>query len=122
MVMISELCSVTEKSVKTKLFISEDNIFCANGFFQEPGLIENIAQSAAAMTGFNAIKSKEAVKKGFIGSVNKLTISELPKSGSEIETEVTVINEIMNVHIIKGIIKQNDIIIAGCEMKIFLEE
>ena len=122
MVMVSELCSVTETNVKTKLFIANNNIFCKDGFFQEPGLIENIAQSAAAMTGFNAIKNNEEVKRGFIGSINKLNIYNLPKSGIEIETEITIINEVMNVHIIEGIVRQNYIIMAECEMKIFLEE
>lgn len=121
-VMVSELCSANEKEALTKLSVTDDNIFCHDGYLQEPGIIENIAQTAAAMTGYNAIKNNEDVKRGFIGSINNLEIYSLPKSGKEIKTEVAIVNQVMNVHIIKGVVRQDGNIMAECEMKIFLEE
>ncbi len=120
--MVSELCSANEKEALTKLSVTDDNIFCHDGYLQEPGIIENIAQTAAAMTGYNAIKNNEDVKRGFIGSINNLEIYSLPKSGKEIKTEVAIVNQVMNVHIIKGVVRQDGNIMAECEMKIFLEE
>ena len=121
MIMVSELISATEKEALTKLFISSDNIFCNNGLFDESGIIENIAQTAAAMTGYNTISNNQEVKKGFIGSINKLKIYNLPKCKREIKTKVIVENIVMNVHIIKGTVWQDGNMIAECEMKIFLE-
>jgi hypothetical protein len=120
--MLSEICIISDIEVLTKFNFDDNNIFCKNGFLTEPGIIENIAQSAAAMNGFNAVKNNHKVKRGFIGSVNNLEIFRFPKSGIAIETKVKVENQVMNVNIIKGIIRQNGILIAECEMKIFLEE
>lgn len=120
--MISELCSANEKEAVSKLIITDDNIFCKDGALNEPGIIENIAQTAAAMSGYNALESKEEVKRGFIGSVNNLKINTLPKTGTEIETKVIIETQVMNVNIIRGVISQNNNVLAECEMKIFLEE
>lgn len=120
-VMVSQIIEVNEKKVLTIFLITDDNIFCNEGYLQEPGLIENIAQSAAAMTGYNASINNEEVKKGFIGSVDNLNIISLPKSNTEIKTQVAITNQVMNVNIIKGTIWQNNNIVAECEMKIFLD-
>jgi len=121
-VMVSELVSATEEKAITRLNITENNIFCENGYLTESGIIENIAQTAAAMTGYNAIQNNLAVKKGFIGSVNKLKIHQLPQSNLSITTTVIIDTVVMNVHIIKGRIHQNEQLVAECEMRIFLEE
>ncbi len=121
-VMISELCSATEKKATTKLHLTEKNIFCVEGEFHEPGILENIAQTAAAMTGYNTVKNKKAVKRGFIGSINNINIFELPLVNTTIETTVEIENEVMNVHFIKGTVSQNGNTMAECTMKIFLEE
>jgi len=121
-VMVSKLIKASETEAITKLFIDENNIFCANGFFDESGIIENIAQTAAALTGYNAILKNQAVKKGFIGSIDNLKIYNLPKCNKEIETIVNVENIVIDVHIIKGIVKIGTSIIAECNMKIFLEK
>jgi len=121
-VMVGKLLSATENSVTTALELSEDNIFCQNGFFQECGLIENIAQTAAALNGYAAFLQNDAVKLGYIGAVKNLVVHALPAVNSEIETTVSLENRVLNVDIIKGVIKQNGNVLAECEMKIFVEE
>ena len=121
-VMVSELVFANDKEAQTRFYIEDNNVLCENGKLDESGLIENIAQTAAAMTGFNAIKNGAEVKKGFIGSVDKLIITKLPQTQEFIDTKVVILNTVMNVHIIKGTITQKDLPIAECEMKIFLEE
>lgn len=120
--MISELLEVNDKGATSSFLIKENNIFNNKGFLDESGIIENIAQTAAAMTGYKAIKDKSEVKKGFIGSINNIKIFKSAKINQEIETKVTIENVVMGVHIIKGVVKQNNEAIAECEMKIFLEE
>jgi predicted hotdog family 3-hydroxylacyl-ACP dehydratase len=121
-VMVSEICSANEKMAITKFSFTDDNIFCADGNLQESGIIENIAQTAAAMAGYNAISKNEKIKNGFIGGISNLKIYNLPKSNSEIETEVSIENQVMNVNFINGFVWQNKNIIAECQMKIFLED
>jgi 3-hydroxymyristoyl/3-hydroxydecanoyl-(acyl carrier protein) dehydratase len=121
-VMVGKLLSATENSVTTALEISATNIFCQNGYFQECGLIENIAQTAAALNGYAALLQNDKVKLGYIGAVKNLVIHALPAVNSVIETTVSLENRVLNVDIIKGIIRQNNSVIAECEMKIFVEE
>ena len=48
MVMVDKLIFAEEKKVVTSFLIRRDNIFCSDGVFTEAGLIENMAQTAAA--------------------------------------------------------------------------
>ena len=122
MVMIDQLELCTIDITITNFTIKADNIFCKDGLFNEPGLIENIAQTAAARAGYIAKQKNEEPVVGFIGSVKRLKINALPKVGSQITTSVESMHDIGNVSIVKGVIKQNNEVIAECEMNIFLQE
>jgi hypothetical protein len=107
--------------------VPPDNIFCENGFFTEPGLIENIAQTAALRVGYIVSQMRangEDVKPpvGFIGAIKKLSIHKLPLAGTELMTEVNIENVVFDVTIIKGHIRQDGQTLAECEMKIFLKK
>lgn len=121
-VMIDKLLEADETHAITGLSITSDNIFAESGQLKEPGLIENIAQTAAAMTGYEAISKKEPVKIGFIGAVKNLKIYHHPKVGCELRTTVRIENQVLNVSIIRGKVMDGDLVAAECEMKIFLEE
>lgn len=103
----------------------DENIFCENGYLKEPGLIENIAQTAALRVGYMVSQQtgdgeKSAPPIGYIGAIKNLHIVKLPKSGSDLLTTITIENVVFDVTIIKGVISQHDEVIAECEMKIFL--
>lgn len=121
-VMVSEILSCEAGSIRTRLNMKAEHLFVADGCLQEPGIIENIAQTAAAMTGYETIKNNLPVKKGFIGSVKRLCIHKLPLQAQPIETEVRVVTEVFNATVIEGSVYQNNELIASCEMNIFLEE
>ncbi len=121
MVMVSELISSDDLCTVSTLLIKEDNIFCSDGFFKEPGIVENIAQTAALRSGYHAFVNKEKPKVGFIGSVKKLMIYDLPKVNDYLETKVEVVSELFNAIIIKGEVKVGDKLIAKGNMNIFLQ-
>lgn len=121
MVMVDKMIACDNNHITTQLTIREENLFSFQGHFQESGLIENIAQTAAALSGYQAKLNDKNVKLGFIGSVRNLEIISLPAVGSQIETSVEVTGQVMNVDMIKGEIRQNNQVIAQCEMRIFLE-
>lgn len=107
--------------------IKTDNIFCENGEFREPGIIENIAQTAALRVGYmvsqqNSEGERKAPPVGYIGAIKKLLIHALPKTGDELVTEVCVQQIIFDVTLITGKTMVNDTLIAECEMKIFLKK
>lgn len=118
--MIGKLLEVTGTKTVTSLFIKDDNLFCSEGFFREPGLIENMAQTAAAGVGYNSTKDGKEPPVGFIGGLRNLHIYELPGVGSEIRTEVTVEHEVFDASMVNGKTYMEGRCIAECELKIFL--
>lgn len=118
--MIGKLLEVTDNKAVTSLLIKEDNLFCNEGIFREPGLIENIAQTAAAGVGYISKNGGKETPVGFIGGLKNLQIYELPLLGKEIRTEVIVEHEVFNATMVSGKIYMEDRCITECEMKIFL--
>ncbi len=121
-VMIDRLISFTENSTTTGFEIRADNIFVENGSFKEPGLVENIAQTAAVRAGYISQTENKPVLVGYIGAVNNLKVFALPKTGDELITEITIENQIFDVTLIAGKITCNDELIAQCNMKIFINK
>jgi predicted hotdog family 3-hydroxylacyl-ACP dehydratase len=119
-VMIDKLLSVTEMATTTGFTIQADNIFVQDGVFKEPGLVENIAQTAAASAGYVSHTENKPVLVGYIGAVNNLQVFALPKTGDELITEITTENQIFDVTLISGKITCNGQLIAQCKMKIFI--
>lgn len=118
--MIGKLLEVTGMKTVTSLLIKDDNIFCSEGFFREPGLIENMAQTAAAGVGYVSKKEGKEPQVGFIGGLRNLSIHELPSVGSEIRTEITVEHEVFDATVVHGKTYMEERCIAECELKIFL--
>ncbi len=121
-VMVDVLYNASLKSATSGFLIKENNIFLKGDYLDSPGLIENIAQTAAASAGYQFKKNAMPVKIGFIGSIKKLRINHWPKVGEELLTTIDEVNEVMSVKIIEGKITSNGKEVATCEMKIFLME
>jgi hypothetical protein len=107
--------------------IKDDTIFCENGFFREPGIIENIAQTAALRVGYIVSQLQKSGEKvnppvGYIGAIKRLNIHQLPKVGSELKTEVVIQQIVFDVTLITGKTTLNGEPVADCEMKIFLKK
>jgi len=121
MVMVDGLITCRVDKTVSQLQLNKTNIFCQSGFFQEAGIIENIAQTAALGTGFTARESGIRPKTGFIGAIKRLTIFELPEDTDRIETTVTILHELLNATVIKGEVFVDKKLIAEGEMNIFLQ-
>ena len=118
--MVDRLVDLEGKTMVTAFLVREDNVFCKNGEFREPGLIENMAQTAAAGMGARPGISVGNAPAGFIGGIRNLKINGFPKVGQEIITRVTVLHEVFDATIVQGQVYLDDLLIAGCELKIFL--
>jgi len=120
-VMVDKLEQADENCSVTSFTVREGHLFVENGLFTEPGLIENMAQTAAAGTGALAQRNNKPAPVGFIGALRGLQIKELPAVGDTITTTVTFIHQVMNAHIVQGSIRIGEREIASCELKIFLQ-
>jgi predicted hotdog family 3-hydroxylacyl-ACP dehydratase len=119
-VMVDKLLSVTDTETISELKISDINLFTEDGLFYESGIIENIAQTVAAGSGFRTCKSGEKPTIGMIGSIKKLAVTRRPKSGTTLFTTIHVITELENALVVEGTVSCNNENIASCQMNIFL--
>jgi predicted hotdog family 3-hydroxylacyl-ACP dehydratase len=121
-VMVDHLLEMNETITRSEFVVKEENIFVEDGFLKEPGLVENIAQTAAARAGYISKTEDKPVALGYIGSIKNLQIFSLPQTGDHLVTEVKVENQIFDVTLISGSISCNEKTIASCEMKIFINQ
>ena len=122
MVMVDSYYGKMDDSSYTGLTITEDSLFCKSGIFQEVGIIEHFAQSAAVSAGVEFIDNGEEVPVGFIGAVNKFNAVRLPKTGETIHTTTKLIQKFLDVSLVYSEVKINEEIVATCELKIFLQK
>lgn len=120
-VMVDAFLGVEGDDSFSELTVREDNIFLDGDFLTECGLIEHIAQSAAARVGYVCEQKGIPVPVGFIGSVNKFHIDRLPGIGEKLETVVSVIQKVFQITLVEAKVRIGDDVIAGCRMKIFLD-
>jgi predicted hotdog family 3-hydroxylacyl-ACP dehydratase len=119
-VMIGELIHCDEESSASTFTVTSDNIFLSNNELQEPALVENIAQTAAARAGYMALQENRPVAIGYIGAIQQLEILDLPKTGDLLNTEIRVMNQVFDVTLISGKVSTAGKLLASCEMKIFI--
>jgi predicted hotdog family 3-hydroxylacyl-ACP dehydratase len=121
-VMIDQLISCDETCSNTTFEIKAENILVYNGELTEAGIVENIAQTAAAGLGYVTQQSNAPILIGYIAAIKNLEIFALPKIGDILETNVTITNRVFDVTIIIGNVKCNYQPVAKCEMKIYLKQ
>lgn len=121
-VMVDSFFGIEEDRSYSGLTVIADNIFCEAGKLQETGLIEHIAQSAAARIGYLYTQKDEEVPLGFIGSVDKLKVYSLPEIGMKLFTEITVVQEVFDITLIAAQVKAGEELMAECRMKIFIKK
>jgi len=119
--MIDRLLHADENITRTSFRVFRENIFVEGTGFLECGLMENIAQTAAAGAGYLSRLSDKPVLVGYIGSVKNLVITALPEIGDELITETTIMERISDITVISGKVLRNGIIMAQAEMRIFLD-
>lgn len=119
-VLVDKLCDYRETSVTSKFWIDQDHLLVEDGCLSAYGLIENMAQTAALLSGYEAYARQMKPKTGFIGSVSKAAIHFLPPVNTTLETSIIRTTQIMNVIVIEGQCRIGDRVCADCTMKIVL--
>ena len=93
--------------------------FCRSGYFAEPGMVENIAQTAAVHVGYQCALKKLPIPIGYIAAIKDLRVKALPKQNSTITTSVKVINKVLDITVVQGKIEHEGELLCSCEMRIF---
>ncbi len=122
--MVDELTAFASTSAGSKFEIRSDNVLCEDGRFTEGGLVENMAQTVALFAGKKAQESAPDSDPpvGFIAGIKGLEIKSLPEIGQTLQTEIEIVNEVMNIQIAQATVQVSDEVVASCEMRIFIQE
>ncbi|MDR0574992.1 MAG: hypothetical protein LBG96_13380 [Tannerella sp.] len=141
-IMVDKLIHFDSVSAKTIFTVREDHLFCTNGFMEEAGFVENIAQTCAARTGYkqrmendrsgipdvvysgiSGRKDKyDKIKIGVIGMISVLEMKRRPLAGEVLETSIFIEEEVFLTTFIRSEVKIGDEIVATCRMKLFLTD
>ena len=119
-VMVDTLIYCDENIARTNFIVRKENILVEDGALCEAGLVENMAQTAAARSGYLSRIEKKILHIGYIGDVKNLEIASLPKINSLLETEIRIKNQIFDITVISGRVMCDKKLVAECEMKIFI--
>lgn len=122
MIMIHTLESADQKTAVTTFTVEADNIFVESGLLGEPALVENIAQTAAAQVGYVCMQEAKPVPIGYIAAIKDFAVYALPGVNVQLRTSIEVINNIMDITLVRGTIHQNEVKICECEMRIFVKQ
>ena len=120
-IMLDAFYGATESEADTGLVVTDDNLFCSEGRFTEPGLVEHIAQSASAFAGYKAKMENKPAPVGFIGEVKKCRIYFLPHTGDTLQTHICIISEALGVSLLMAETRVKGEVAARCRMKIFIK-
>lgn len=107
---------------ETSFTITPENVLVSDGEFTEGGMIENMAQSAAAGTGYYFAQQKKEIPIGYIGAIKHLKILKQPLVGDRIETKLDALHAIGNATVVEGKIYLQKDLIASCELTIFVQQ
>jgi predicted hotdog family 3-hydroxylacyl-ACP dehydratase len=120
--MVHDLLSASETEAVTQFEIYADNQLVSHGHFSEPGMLENIAQTAAAHAGYLFKQKEMPIPIGYIANVKDFKVHALPPVGAMLTTSVRIVNQIMGVTLAEGIVKCNNAVMCQCEIRIFIKE
>ncbi|HWC53014.1 MAG TPA: hypothetical protein VG676_05480 [Chitinophagaceae bacterium] len=121
MVMIDDLLEASETHALTQLQVRFDNVFIDRNHLSEPGMVENIAQTAAAQVGYQCAMKNIPVPIGYIAAVKNLRIIKMPLENSVITTTVRILNQVLDITLAEGKIEQEGVVCCTCEIRIFVK-
>jgi len=124
MLMVDYITELTGEKVVTSFEIQQNNIFVHNNEFTEAGLIENLAQTCSSILGQSFFENPGAETKviGFITSIKKTEIFDLPKVGDTIISRASLLSQFGNICNIFCETFHNDKILIRAEINLFIQE
>ena len=121
-VMVDAFYGIENSVSYSGLTIREDNIFVEDGLLSELGVIEHIAQSAAAREGYERTINGAQPSLGYIGSINNLKVMGTARVNETLFTSLKPLYELGGITLIHASTNVGERVILECEMKIFLKK
>lgn len=120
MIMVDALIACSKEEYISNFCPDSNNLFITRGFFNESGLVENMAQTAALGVGYYAVHTNKEVPLGFIGAIKNLKLIDQSRIDENLTTHIKILHEVLNATIAKAEVFCNNKLIAEGEFKIFI--
>ena len=123
LLLLDALISCANDQTVSQYRVPADAVLVEAGHLSEAGLVENIAQTAAAGAGYGYQQAGAtgAPPLGFIAAIKDLRVGALPAVGTVLTTEVVVQNQVLDFTIVRGTVRAEGTTFAECEMRIFIK-
>ena len=116
--LVDRLVAADDLGATTTFLITADHLLTLGGKISVAGLIENMAQTAAAGAGYAARAAPGGPRSGAIVAIRHFEVSWLPAVGDDLLTEVTIVARVADIVVISGRITCRQSVVAAGEMKI----
>ena len=108
-----------ENTGLSELSVVADNIFVEDDTMMAEGILEHVAQTAAALIGYRRKMAGMEVNIGVIGDMKHCSFdSELPKTGETIKTRIGIVSQLGNITMIESLSQVDGRTMAQCRMKL----
>jgi len=121
-VLIDRLLEAEEDTFVTEFTIPGDHLLVKDGYFQESGMLENMAQSVAAGVGYLGVKRGQEPKVGYIGAISRAEVLKLPRAGQTLTTRVKITHRLDPIISVQGECFHKDEKLLVGEIKLVLNE
>ncbi|MBQ9660518.1 MAG: beta-hydroxyacyl-ACP dehydratase [Bacteroidales bacterium] len=120
--MVDSLIAYDPDGARTEFTVPAGNLFVRDGVLAEPGIIEHIAQSAAAWGGYPFfIEGRDPVP-GYIGEIKDFSIIARPAVGSVLKTTLKVLGSASGTTLMQSIVTAGEQEVALGRIKIHIGE
>lgn len=122
--MLDSFACIDERNCSSSLEIREGNIFVnERGVLAQEGILEHVAQSAAAWLGYKRLQEGKKVTLGFIGDIRKCSyVGAMPVVGDTVHTNIRIVSELGDIFMISATTSVNGQDVVVCSMKLASEE
>lgn len=121
--MVDEFVGFEDEKVSlTRFTVKTDNFFNVNNRFTASGLIEHMAQSAAARVGYFYKLNETDPPIGYIAAIKDFELLADIYVGQCLYTRVRVLQEILGISLVDISCSVSEKVVATCKMKIFLND
>ena len=105
-------------TARVSFVVSQEAMLVEDGCLSAAGLMEHMAQTCAARTGYHTVYIlHKPVSIGFIGQIRGCRILRLPAVGERLESVVTVLDEVFGITRVTVEVNCGGKLIASAEMK-----
>lgn len=116
--MIDRVVRCDESDAFLEFLVTTDNVLAEYKALSASGIVENMAQSCAALMGCGCLLRGDSITIGYIGEVRNAMIYKLPQCGQTIHTHVHVIEEVFNILLADVTITEGEDVIATAQIKV----